>query len=312
MAAAVVALAAAATSCQPGSSPPATTTTATVAPGAASCATPGLPKTVAYRSMPGVAANALSLDIHAPDRACLSPVVLWVHGGGYHAGDKANQVKDKVARFNAEGWLFVSINYRLTVPGSPSSARFPDHYDDVAAAVAWVHDSIRAYGGDPNRLALLGHSAGADIVANVAGRPTYLAPYGLGPRTLDCVGPLDTEGFDKVASVGDGESAQWKSALGNEPGYLVTTSANRFIRPGDDLPDTIGVVRGTPGRRAIEQAYLDVVAATGARTVRIDAAGLSHEEVNTRIGASGDTVMTPPLMAFLTSCFRIAPSPSHR
>jgi acetyl esterase/lipase len=311
--AALVALAVTATGCDtgPGPSAPATTTT-TVAPGATSCATPGLPTTVAYRTIAGVPAGALSLDVHAPARACQSPVVMWVHGGAYHVGDKANQVQDKVARFNAEGWLFVSINYRLTVPGSPTSAQFPDHYEDVAAAVAWVHDSIRAYGGDPNRLALLGHSAGADIVANVADQPTYLAAHGLSPRSLDCAGPLDTEGFDKVASVGDGESTQWQSALGNEPDYLTKTSATRFIGPDDEVPATIGVVRGAAGRRAIEQAYLDAVAATGARTVRIDAAGLSHAQVNTRIGQPGDAVMTPPLVAFLRTCFRIPPNPAHR
>lgn len=284
----------------------------TVAPSAATCAQPGLPTTVPYRTITGVSANALSLDIHAPVRSCLSPVVLWVHGGGYHKGDKANGVRDKVALFNAKGWLFVSINYRLTVPGSPTSARFPDHFEDVAAAVAWVHDSIRAYGGDPNRVALLGHSAGADIVANVADEPAYLAAEGLGPSALDCIGPLDTEGFDKVASVGDGESAMWQSALGNNPDYLTETSATRFIEATDDVPATIGVFRGTPGRQAIEKAYLAKVATTGARTVAIDAIGLSHEDVNTRIGAPGDTVITPPLMAFLTDCFRIGTRPTDR
>ena len=301
-----------ATACDPGPGEAATTEAApatTSTTKAASCATGGLPTTVAYRSIPGVTANSVSLDVHAPARACRAPVVIWVHGGGYHVGDKANQVRDKVARFNAEGWIFVSVNYRLTVPGSPTSARFPDHYEDVAAAVAWVHRSIGAYGGDPDRLALLGHSAGADIVANVADQPTYLAAHGLTTDVLDCVGPLDTEGFDKVTSVGDGESAQWKSALGNQPDYLTRTSATRFIGEHDDVPDTIGVVRGTPGRRAIEQAYLDRVAATGARSITIDAAGLSHEEVNTRIGAAGDTVMTPPLLRFLRECFQITVGP---
>lgn len=298
-------LAGGATGCDPEAPSPSSTTTARTPGG---CAKDGLPTTVAYRTIEGVAASSLSLDVHAPAGACRAPVVLWVHGGGYHSGDKANQVRDKVARFNAEGWIFVSINYRLTVPGSASSARFPDHYDDVAAAVAWVHRSIGAYGGDPNRLALLGHSAGADIVANVADQPTYLAAHGLTMADLDCVGPLDTEGFDKVASVGDGESAQWKSALGNEPGYLTTTSATRFI--GDQrVPDTISVIRGTAGRRAIERAYLDRVADTEARAIAIDAAGLSHDEVNTRIGVPGDTVMTPALLRFLRECFQITVGP---
>ncbi len=293
-----------ATACDPGTGGGPSSTTA-----ASSCRTAGLPTTVAYRTIPGVAANSLSLDVHAPASACRAPVVLWVHGGGYHVGDKANQVRDKVARFNAEGWIFVSINYRLTVPGSAMSAQFPDHYEDVAAAVAWVHRSIARYGGDPDRLALLGHSAGADIVANVADQPTYLAAHGLTMADLDCVGPLDTEGFDKVASVGDGESAQWKSALGNEPDYLDATSATRFIDDDHRVPDTISVIRGTAGRRAIERAYLDRVAANGARAITIDAAGLSHEEVNTRIGAAGDTVMTPPLVRFLNECFEITVGP---
>ena len=89
------------------------------------------------------------------------------------------QIRDKVRLVNDQGWLFVSINYRLTDPGAPTSARFPDHFEDVAAAVAWVHEEIGAYGGDPERLALLGHSAGADIIANVAAEPSYLAAEGL-------------------------------------------------------------------------------------------------------------------------------------
>ena len=316
--AAGLALVGGAAACDSSSSTPAattattTTTGAPTTPSAASCAKAGLPKTVAYRSIPGIAADALSLDIHAPARACRAPVILWVHGGGYQIGDKANQMRDKVALFNAKGWILVSINYRLTKPGAATSAQFPDHYEDVAAAIGWVHRSIGAYGGDPNRLALLGHSAGADIVANVAGQPTYLAAEGLSSADLDCVGPLDTEGFDKVTSVGDGESVQWEAALGNEPDYLNTTSATRFIHRDDDVPDTIGVVRGGTSRRAIEQAYLAKVASTGARAVTIDAAGLSHEDVNTRIGAPGDTVMTPPLMAFLSDCLRLVPEPTNR
>jgi carboxylesterase type B len=305
------ALLAASTACTSTPGAPRTTTT-TGAPSAASCAQAGLPTTVAYRSIPGVAATDLSLDVHAPAHACGAPVVLWVHGGGYQTGDKAQQVRDKVALFNARGWVFVSIDYRLTVPGDPGSARFPDHYEDVAAAVAWVKRSIRSYGGDPARLALLGHSAGADIVANVADQPRYLEAEGLTTRDLRCAGPLDTEGFDKVASVGDGESAQWEQALGNEPDYLTTTSATRFIQADDDVPDTIGVVRGAPDRQAIERAYLAKVASTGARTVTIDATGLSHREVTARIGAPGDQVMTPPLVAFLTDCFRPPPGSAPR
>ena len=153
------------------------------------------------------------------------------HGGGYQIGDKAGKgTANKVKLFNSKGWVFVSVNYRLTVAGDPDSANFPDHYEDVAAAIDWVHRSIRPYGGDPDRIALLGHSAGADIVSNVAGQPERTsAGEGLPLSTIDCAGPLDTEGFDKVASTVGEESVQWETALGDNPNYLTETSATRFL-----------------------------------------------------------------------------------
>ena len=245
-------------------------------------------------------------DVYAPARVCRTPVVIWVHGGGYHLGDKASQVRDKVRLFNDRGFLFISVNYRLTVKGDSSSAHYRDHYDDVAAAVARVHSNIGLFGGNASRIALLGHSAGADIVSNVATNPRYLRNHRLGLRAIACAGLLDTDGFDKVtADAGCGEErAAWSDALGNAPDFERTTSAITWIRPHVGIPQTIGVVRGTPQRRGIEQDYLDRLAAAGVRTARIDASGLSHAEVNRRIGAPGDTVMTPPLMKFLDRCLR--------
>ena len=264
-----------------------------------------MPTTVRYATIPGVPANLTSLDVHPQTRTCAAPVVIWVHGGGYRFGDKRNQIAAKARLFNDRGWILVSTNYRLTVPGDPSSAHYPDHYDDVAAAVAWVHDHIADYGGDPNRIALLGHSAGADIVANVASNPAYLHAVGLGLGALRCAGPLDSEGFDKVTSDAEAgsDSAQWKVALGNEPDYQRVTSAVTWVRRGVGIPSTIVVVRGQPTRVRIEQGYLDQLAGAGVTTAKIDASSLSHMEVSTRIGSPGDKVMTPPLLAFLTRCF---------
>ena len=265
------------------------------------------PTTVAYRTVPGFDADLTSLDIHRPASAeCDAPVVMWVHGGGYRTGDKANGMRDKVRLFNDAGWILVSVNYRLTVPGQDASAQFPDHYDDVAAAIAWVHDHIDSYGGDPTRIALLGHSAGADIAANVVTDPTYLDAVGLGLSSVRCAGPLDTEGFDKTAANAtdpDGEREQWKAALGNNPDYAAATSATLLIEPGIGIPPMIGVVRGTPLRQQIETEFLDTLVANGIEATTIDARSLTHGGVNANIGAPGDTVMTAPLMAFLTDCF---------
>ena len=268
------------------------------------------PETVAYESLPGVPADATSVDVYAPPIGCLSggdpaPVVMWVHGGGYHSGDKSNQVANKVKLFNGLGYIFISVNYRLTVVGDPSSAHFPDHYRDAAAAVAWARAHVAARGGDPRLIALLGHSAGADIVSNLAVNPTWLGERGLGLSALQCAGPLDTEGFDKVRASEGGEKLQWLDALGNNPDYETETSASHLIKAETGVPPTITVFRGTALRQQIETAFAQHLRDAGVATTLIDARSLSHGEVNSSIGAPGDTIMTAPIAAFLADCFAV-------
>ncbi|MEQ1873866.1 MAG: alpha/beta hydrolase [Ilumatobacteraceae bacterium] len=285
--------------------PTASSTTSTTT-SIANCRDAGLATTVAYTTIAGVDENLTSLDIYQPPTVeCDAPVVMWVHGGGYSIGDKSNQIANKARLFNDAGWILVSVNYRLTTPGLSNSAQYPDHYNDVADAVAWVHDNIADYGGDPTRIALLGHSAGADIVSNVVTNPDYLHDVGLELSAISCAGPLDTEGFDKAQAGSndpDGQLAQWKNALGNNPDYIAQTSATLLVEPGIGIPPMIGVTRGTPQRQQIEMAFLAALTAAGIDAVTIDARSLTHSEVSTRIGAANDQVMTPPLMQFLTNC----------
>ncbi len=270
------------------------------------CSSAPAPKTVAYKRVAGVPANLTSLDLYAPSRACRrgrkTPVVMWVHGGAYTVGDKAAQIRDKVRLFTRRGYVFVSVNYRLSRPGRPNTANYPDHFRDVGAAVAWVHRKIGRSGGDRTRVALLGHSAGADIVANVTTNPRWLRERGLRLKAVRCAGPLDTEGFDKAAA-GTRQQAQWQRAFPNLPTYARDTSAVNLIRRGVGTPQTITVFRGTPQRQAIEKRFAAVLRRAGVRVTLIDARGLSHAEVSRRIGASGDAVMTPPLLRFLGRCF---------
>jgi len=207
--------------------------------------------------------------------------------------------------FNGQGWIVVSVNYRLSHPDR-GAAKDPDHYMDVAAAVAWVYENIDEYGGDPGRIALLGHSAGADIVANVGVNPLYLNAHGLDLSVLRCIAPLDTEGFNKVAAgVGSpgGEQPQWKNALGNNPEYLTETSATLLVRPSMGIPPVLVVVRGPPRRQAIAIEFIEALANAGVPVTRVDAHSLTHNEVNSRIGEPGDTVITPPLVGFLKRWF---------
>ena len=89
-------------------------------------------------------------------------------GGGWRVGVKANPgvVKNKVAHYVPAGYLVVSINYRLSPEVDPLAQAH-----DVAAALSFVQSAASAWGGDPSRIVLMGHSAGAHLVSLVTADP---------------------------------------------------------------------------------------------------------------------------------------------
>ncbi|HEX5043026.1 MAG TPA: alpha/beta hydrolase [Candidatus Polarisedimenticolaceae bacterium] len=102
------------------------------------------------------------LDLVVPETKGF-PTVVFVHGGSLSTGDKADEDYGKVCRaFPAAGIACASVNYRLA-----ADAGWPAQAEDVATALTWVRAHVAARGGDPDRLFLLGHSAGAMLVALV-------------------------------------------------------------------------------------------------------------------------------------------------
>ena len=100
----------------------------------------------------------LFLDAHVPAGEGKFPVVLIVHGGGWMAGDKETDIVPVFAPF-ATNFCWFTINYRL----APTN-RWPACYNDVQTAIRWVKAHAAEYKGDPNRIALLGYSAGGHLV----------------------------------------------------------------------------------------------------------------------------------------------------
>jgi len=130
-----------------------------------------------------------------------------------------------------------------------------------------------------------------------------------------CFAPLDTAGFNKVAAgVGkpSGEELQWKIALGNNPKSLTETSATLLVGPGIGIPPVLVVVRGPPRRQEIAIEIIETLTRAGVPVTRVDAHSLTHNEVNGRIGAPSDTVITPPLVGFLKRWFRELGDPPGR
>lgn len=236
------------------------------------------------------------LDVYPPPTpGCLRPIVVWVHGGGWSIGDRTNRIADKIPLVHGLDAIFVSIDYRLT--SATNGVQHPDHVVDVAAALAWVRAHALELGGDPERVILLGHSAGAHLVALVATNPRFLATHGLAPRDVRCVGSYDTEYTASEIVMRD---AAYEAVFGTDPTGWEDASPSAHVGP--DLPPFQLACRGSAPRVAQCEDFAAALRGAGNEASIIDASSLSHEEVNERIGAAGDTVMTPFVTDFLTHC----------
>lgn len=124
-------------------------------------------------------AAAQHMDVYLPGQATsAAPVIFMVHGGGWRLGDKANApvVKHKVAYWLAKGFIFISINYRLLPEAKPLQQA-----EDVARALATAQSKAVEWGADPAKFIVMGHSAGAHLVALLAAKPSSALALGAKP-----------------------------------------------------------------------------------------------------------------------------------
>ena len=124
--------------------------------------------------------DCLTINVIAPSGGQELPVMVWIHGGAYSVGS-AREVRRQGEALVAGGVLFVSFNYRLGALGYLDFTSFSTHerqfeanlgLRDQVAALEWVRDNIRAFGGDPDNVTLMGESAGANAVTTLMTIPS--------------------------------------------------------------------------------------------------------------------------------------------
>ncbi|AMB45027.1 alpha/beta hydrolase [Methylobacterium sp. AMS5] len=178
------------------------------------------------------------LDVFVPTvPVARAPVLVFFYGGSWNSGSKDDYAFAAQA-LAAQGFVTVLPDYRLY-----PKVRFPDFLKDGAAAIAWVRDNIAAQGGDPSRIVLAGHSAGAYNAAMLGLDPEYLRQAGVDPRVIRAVaglsGPYDFLPFDQKTSVDvfgqapDPEATQPVSYAGahSPPTFLATGDKDTVVRP---------------------------------------------------------------------------------
>lgn len=178
------------------------------------------------------------LDVYVPTAAVeRAPVLVFFYGGSWQSGSKDDYAFVGQA-LAAQGFVTVLPDYRLY-----PEAAFPGFLEDGAAAIAWVRDNIAAYGGDPRRIVLAGHSAGAYNAAMLGLDPRYLAAAGVDPKTIRAVAglsgpydflPLDTDTtikvFGRAPDLSATQPVRFAGPL-SPPTFLATGADDTLVRP---------------------------------------------------------------------------------
>ncbi|MCF7789479.1 MAG: alpha/beta hydrolase [Prosthecobacter sp.] len=231
-----------------------------------------------------------------------SPIVIYVHGGGWKRGDKRMAVGEKGEHCLQQGYAFASVNYRL-VP----ACTVEDQAQDVANAIAYLIRNAEKLGFDGKRVALMGHSAGAHLVGLVGTDLRFLKIAEVGTKAIRGAILLDGAAYDvprQIAEGGDFMHDTYLEAFGTEPNRQKGLSPTvQAAAPNVRAFLILHVQRedGTVQSNALGEALRK--AGTPAEVKGFEGQGLKgHMEINRDLGKP-DYPATPVVDAWLKKVF---------
>ena len=247
------------------------------------------------------------LDVYAPGAGKNRPVVFWIHGGGWQAGDKTS-VQLKPQAFVDRGFVFVSTNYRLL-----PNVEMGDIIRDIAQSLHWVHDHIAEYGGDPERILVMGHSAGAQLAALVSIDDRYLQAEGLSLRMIKGCVPVDGDTYDVATMVKMVEATQQRPyfdshrrKFGHEEA-LIELSAVTHVARGKGIPPFLIIhIADFPEARTGLQSHLlatRLIHHGGVSAKVLAVPGKTHVSLDADLGTPGDAT-TDAILQFVSAQLR--------
>ena len=244
------------------------------------------------------------LDVFAPPAANRRPIIFWIHGGGWVTGDKS-EVKLKPAAFVDREFVFVAMNYRF-VP----KVTIKEIAGDVAKALLWVHRNAANYGGDPNSIFVMGHSAGAQLAALVCIDDRYLKAEGLSLQMIKGCVPVDGDTYDVVTQVKMVEAIQerpffdsHRRKFGHEAA-LVDLSAVTHVAHDKGIPPFLIIhIADRPESRTGLQSHLlatRLIHHGGVPAKVLSVPGKTHVTLDADLGTPGDAT-TDAILQFVNA-----------
>jgi acetyl esterase/lipase len=220
------------------------------------------------------------LDLYLPEGRSNAPVIVSYYGNQLMGGDK-NEDAYIGRRFAAAGFVTAVVNYRL----SPAVSH-PAHIQDAAASFAWVKRHVAEYGGNPDRIFVIGYSAGGYLAALLSTDPRYLAAHKLSPRDIRGIVPVSA--FYWVERPGVAPDRD-KSVWGTSRDVWIDASPAHHLRA--DAPPMLILYadRDEDWRRQQNVEVAAAMKAAGHANVDIAMIGnRNHATIWERVGDEGD------------------------
>jgi acetyl esterase/lipase len=234
------------------------------------------PSTKSYGNNP-----AQKMDVYSPPVTNNSPIIVMVHGGAWRVGDKGESsvVKNKIAHWLPQGFIFISINYRLLPEADPFTQAM-----DVAQALFYIQLHAKEWGGDTNRMIVMGHSAGAHLVALLSASPTLLAQEKISPWRGSVI--LDSAAMDVSRMMKTHHYRLFDKAFGDDENYWLKTSPIAQLQK-----NAIPMLLVCSTRRdysCLQAQDFSAQAKTLGVFTQVQPEDLSHGEINKDLGGQSD------------------------
>lgn len=238
-----------------------------------------------------------SLDVYWQDDKNRRPVIIYVHGGGWAFGDKAD-VQNKPDYFLANDMALVSMNYRLRW-----DYKVRHQAEDIASVVRWVKDNAEDYGFDPSRIILMGHAAGAHLVSLVGTDETYLKEQGLSLADLRAVVAVDTDSYDIVNLMDElgtfVEKRHHRVIFGDDRDAWLAASPVTHIESGKNIPAFAIMYLSQNETSTIQaKAFAKRLSEAGTEIIMIPGNEKTRKTIDEELGLAGDPA-TKALMTFI-------------
>jgi len=222
---------------------------------------------------------AQAVDVYVPPGALRdAPVIVMVHGGAWKIGDKANtgSVENKLRHWLPKGYVFASVNYRM-LPQAMAYAQA----QDVAAALRWTQSHAADWGASDRKIILMGHSAGAHLVALLSSRPDMVGQPWAGTVVLDSAAM-------KISTTMAGRHPKfYDEAFGSDPAGWARASPMDQWTPSA-APMFLVCSTKRPDKPCDDARAFQALAKRSGVPMPVLPQPLTHADINRTLGLPGD------------------------